>query len=142
MAQLGPKEAGQGLARSGVFCGGCGTQGARMWGCVCNSPMGLVGCVAPQSAFPRTGSFHLLIRSRLKLPGMTRPGAPILGNPPIWKLLNSDCLKYSPLISRAAHSGEGAECCSEYLGNTTVEENNWGPQSLCSSLHGITLQDW
>lgn len=140
--QIGPKEAGQGLARSEVFPGGCGTPGAGMWGYVCNRPMGLVSCTAPQSAFPRTGSFHLLIRSRLKLPGMPRPGAPFLGNPPIWKLLNSDCLKYSPLISQAAHSGEGAGCCSEYSGNGTVKENNWGAQSLCISPDRITLQDW
>lgn len=84
----------------------------------------------------------MLIRSRHELLGMPRPGAPFLGNPPIWKLLNSDVLKYSALISQAAHSGEGAGCCSEYLGNTTIKENHWGSQSFCSFLHRLALQDW
>lgn len=90
-----------------------------------DSPVGLSAACTPECP-PQNWQFHLLIRSRHNCRVCLCLGAPFLGNPPIWKLLNSDCLKYSPLISQAAHSGEGAGCCSEFLG-CIIKENNWGP---------------
>lgn len=50
-----PEEAGQGVARSGVFPDDGGTPGTRVEARLYNSLLGLVSCTAPQSAFPSTG---------------------------------------------------------------------------------------
>lgn len=39
------------ISQEWVLPGGCGIPSAKVWGCVCNSPVGLIDCTAPQSAF-------------------------------------------------------------------------------------------